>query len=279
MKTASVALAIGILFVLVACKGKPKTKLPDTVLSESDSLNALYKRPKDSIPPKIRWCTEIFPKADSTGLESLHVGALSIYRWKWVPGQPKQIRVCFNDGLPSIQDRVKAIAAEWERFTGAKFVYVPAGQNSDIKISFAKKGVSWSHIGTDSRNHNPSMNFGWLEEEQVDSLFASVVLHEFGHAIGLVHEHQLPDGNFIKWKVSAVYNYYLNYPNYWEVDDVKRNIFSRYMRDQLISGTFDPTSIMMYHIPPELTEDGYTTPINVRLSAEDKRLVSDVYRR
>lgn len=279
MKRVIVLLSLAGFGAMIACDLKPKPqRVPGPALSEADSIKALYKRPNDSIPPTVRWCTEL-PPVDTSGLEGLKAGAFSMYRWKWAPGQRRQITVRFNDGIPAIQDRIKTIAAKWEPYTSARFVFVPSSEEADIKVSFARKGVSWSRIGTESRRYNPSMNFGWLEEENVDSLFESVVLHEFGHAIGLVHEHQLPDGNPIKWNEAEVYKYYLNYPNYWEVQDVKDNIFFRWSRDQLIAGVFDPTSIMMYHIPPNFTIDGYSTPLNVRLSPEDKRLVADVYRR
>ncbi|UPK71384.1 M12 family metallopeptidase [Chitinophaga filiformis] len=281
MKRTLVALSLAVFTAMAACDTKPKPTVPPAPRSEEDSITALFKKPGDSVPPTARWCTEMFPSqaADSFTIEKMQAGVLTAYKWKWQLGQPKRITVRFNDGIPAIQDRIKTIAAKWEPFVGAKFVYVPSSQEADIKISFQQRGASWSRIGTDSKGHSPSMNFGWLEEETVDSLFEQVVLHEFGHAIGLVHEHQLPNGNPIKWNVDSVYAYYLNYPNYWTVQCVKDNIFFRYQRNQLNAGMFDPTSIMMYEIPARFTTNGYSTPINVRLSPEDKRLVSDVYRR
>ncbi|WP_254410962.1 M12 family metallopeptidase [Dyadobacter diqingensis] len=234
---------------------------------------------KDSIPPHVRLCTELIPDSYIDKVEGLSAGVLSATRWRWAPGKSKVITVTFIDGVQSIQKRVQNIASAWEPLIGAKFMYVPNSQNADIKISFAQKGVSWSSIGTDSKNRRPSMNFGWLEEEEIDSLFQSVVLHEFGHAIGLVHEHQLPNGNKIKWNVDSVYAYYMGYPNFWKIKDIKLNIFDRYSQNQIIGGKYDPLSIMMYHIPASLTEDGYTTPINVRISKEDKRTITDVYLR
>ncbi|WP_437321271.1 matrixin family metalloprotease [Sorangium sp. So ce385] len=37
------------------------------------------------------------------------------------------------------------------------------------------------------------MNFGWLTLESTQADVESVVLHEFGHALGLIHEHQHPE--------------------------------------------------------------------------------------
>ena len=33
------------------------------------------------------------------------------------------------------------------------------------------------------------MSFGWLSQDLPEDQFRAVVLHEFGHALGLIHEH------------------------------------------------------------------------------------------
>ena len=267
MKSLSYYLSF-LFFILIACGKKSEPPAP---LEKPTAV-------KDSIPT-LRLCTERFPPAVQPLTERVYAGILSANRWRFTTGAARQITVSFSDGLIPIQNKIKAIASEWEAITSAKFVYVPYTEHSDIKISFKEKGASWSYIGTDSKNYDPSMNFGWLEEETVDSLFRSVVLHEFGHAIGLVHEHSLRNGNPIKWNVDSVYAYYMNYPNYWKVEEIEENIFKKYSQDQLIGGTFDPLSIMVYHIPASLTTDGYSTPLNVKISREDKKIVANAYLR
>ena len=36
------------------------------------------------------------------------------------------------------------------------------------------------------------MNYGWIDADSPEEELRSVVLHEFGHALGLIHEHQNP---------------------------------------------------------------------------------------
>jgi len=36
------------------------------------------------------------------------------------------------------------------------------------------------------------MNYGWLRDDTQDEEYSRVVLHEFGHALGCIHEHQQP---------------------------------------------------------------------------------------
>ena len=47
------------------------------------------------------------------------------------------------------------------------------------------------------------MNYGWLTPDSDDDELRRVVLHEFGHALGLIHEHQNPEGG-IEWNEPAV---------------------------------------------------------------------------
>ena len=68
------------------------------------------------------------------------------------------------------------------------------------------------------------MNFGWLDE--------AVVLHEFGHAIGLAHEHQNPDKG-IKWNEDAVIRDLSGPPNNWDVATIRHNVLNKYAHDQI----------------------------------------------
>ena len=49
------------------------------------------------------------------------------------------------------------------------------------------------------------MNYGWFDSETTDDEYRRVVLHEFGHALGLAHEHQSP-GVAIPWNEQKVYD-------------------------------------------------------------------------
>lgn len=101
--------------------------------------------------------------------------------------------------------------------------------NSDIRISF-KKGGSWSYIGTDAEDiaqNEPTMNFGWLDKATPSVEYSHIVKHEFGHALGLIHQYQNPS-NGLSWNKEAVYEYYMKPPNNWTKDEVDRNVFERY---------------------------------------------------
>jgi hypothetical protein len=108
------------------------------------------------------------------------------------------------------------------------------------------------------------------------ALFASVVLHEFGHALGLIHEHQNPK-NAIKWNKPAVIQDLSGPPNNWDTAKIQHNMFDNYDPAKVTATTVDSQSIMMYPIPKTWTLDGFSAGLNRDLSPTDKQLIHRVY--
>jgi hypothetical protein len=122
------------------------------------------------------------------------------------------------------------------------------------------------------------MNLGWATETASDAELKRVVLHEFGHAIGLHHEHLNPVGG-IQWNKDAVYKDLMNPPNKWNKADVDDNLFEPLSKTQTNFTAFDPLSIMVYAISSKWTLDGYSVPETDALSDTDKKVVALYYPR
>jgi hypothetical protein len=152
--------------------------------------------------------------------------------------------------------------------------------DADVRIAFQEGDGSWSYLGTMCQQiaaDEPTMNFGWLTPDSPDDEVRRVVLHEFGHALGLIHEHQNPNRP-ISWNRAAVIADLSGPPNNWDLDTIQHNIFDQYDPTDLMSTPVDPTSIMMYPIPAAWTTDGFAADLNHDLSDTDRQLIRDAYR-
>ena len=196
---------------------------------------------------------------------------------KWTTG--RTLKVSFLEGDSSVQKKVKDIANEWQNYANIKFDFVDT-LDGDIRITFRLGQGSWSAVGRDSvaRPINiPTMNFGWLTPTTKDAEYRRVVLHEFGHAIGCIHEHQNPDAN-IQWNEKKVYDYFMGPPNNWSKEDVDHNIFERYSKTITNYSSYDPYSVMIYNLPAQFTRDNKPVgSYNSDLSENDKTFIKMWY--
>ncbi|MFT3953186.1 MAG: M12 family metallopeptidase [Piscinibacter sp.] len=190
----------------------------------------------------------------------------------------RTLKVKFLDGKPAVQAKVQAIAKEWEQLANLKLEFVASG-TAQIRISFAEKGFSWSTVGTDALTvaaDKATMNYGWLEPDTDLREYQRVVRHEFGHALGMIHEHQNPAAQGqIPWDKPKVYAYYAQQG--WDKDDVDLNIFQVYTEDSTNHTAFDPNSIMEYAIPDSLTVGSFAIGWNTEFSPMDTTFMKRQY--
>jgi serralysin len=198
---------------------------------------------------------------------------------KWNPGDVITAR--FLEGDPALQARVKAVALEWTgpRMANLTLDFRKTGP-TDIRIAFRQGNGSWSYLGTMCRQiapeSEPTMNYGWLTPHSSEDEVRRVVLHEFGHALGLIHEHQNPNGG-IPWNEDAVRHDLSGPPNNWDPATIDNNMFKFYPETDLVATDVDAYSIMMYPIPASWTTNGFSAGFNSELSATDKTLIRSVY--
>lgn len=191
----------------------------------------------------------------------------------WKPGS--MIKVRFMDGPDEVKRRVEEVAHGWEDHASVRFDF---GDHADaaVRISFEQEG-SWSYLGTVALQiaaNEPTMNYGWLTPDSEDEEYSRVVLHEFGHALGAIHEHQSPDVS-IPWDKEAVYAYYARQG--WSRTQVDSNLFRAYSPEGIQFSRFDAESIMLYAVDDALTEGDWSVGWNTRLSEQDKAFITSQY--
>ncbi|KAL8662641.1 MAG: hypothetical protein Q9168_008224 [Polycauliona sp. 1 TL-2023] len=195
----------------------------------------------------------------------------------WAPG--RQLKISFLSGNDWQKDQVKKHAPEWCQFANLSMNFVDNG-DCDILIDFNPTLGSWSYIGTDSgyfaNQRKATMNLGWILQDKKDDDIRQVILHEFGHALGAMHEHESPFAD-IPWNKDAVYKSLGGPPNNWDRAKVDSNMFNKAGLDSVSATQFDEQSIMLYQYPPEWTTNGKGTPYNTDLSDKDKSYIHFTY--
>jgi hypothetical protein len=245
-----------------------------------------------SVPlPQVRMCSDqtasgpaLRPRNELTTLRIESDGAITAITHQplaadtskmWDTGQT--LRVKMMGGTSHIRSKVRQYAEMWTQYANIHFAFVDPSQSAEIRIAF-DSGGSHSLLGRDALwvpFNFATMNFGWFTDDTPDFEFRRVVLHEFGHALGFIHEHQSPAGG-IQWDKEKAYAYYWETQR-WDRGMVDAQVFQKYAVSMTNYSQYDRTSIMHYHVDPSLTLDGNGAPWNNDLSPTDRQWAGRSY--
>jgi hypothetical protein len=239
---------------------------------------------------------------------------------KWATGS--RISVAFASGSTGVHEAIEAAASTWSKYANLTFDFRDPRTGkfrrwtrndhsyaADIRIAFKANDGFWSAVGAESTDckiflpNEPSMNYDGFSRELPDD-WKGYVLHEFGHAIGLQHEHQHPaqpcdwrweddEGYKIKrtggeavpdrkGRRPGLYTVFGGPPNNWSRSDVDDNLKELGDSAAYDFGSFDKESIMKYFFDDWLFVAGkkshcYRPHDATRLSPEDKLRIAAFY--
>jgi serralysin len=194
----------------------------------------------------------------------------------WESGTTLRIR--FMSGSPASQQRVINIARQWEKFANIRFDFIKSG-NSDIRILLSAGEGHASLVGRKAITE-PEEQFTMLLDTadlgNSGKAWQTVVLHQFGHALGLQHEHATPLHGIL-WNKAAIYQQFGVFGlSKEEVDEV---IFPDLNLSHANGTMLDRKSIMVYPVLKDQTTNGYEVSWNGELSENDKNLIRHLYPR
>jgi hypothetical protein len=248
---------------------------------------------------------------------------------RWNPGTT--ITVAFQGGSYALRKKIAETANDWTRIVdktlhhpGFSFDFGESPKfrewsewddeyTSDIRVAFDHPNPEmrgrWSAVGDQSRR--PELDFGPAQpslmlysfDRKLPSNWRTIVIHEFGHALGLRHEHQSPRGGCdFRWtedpgyqttyedgdpkkpltldsqgKRPSVYQYLGGPFNFWRTDIVDQNLKTLTALN-VEASPFDKKSIMLYSLPAILFEKGENSPCfidteNLTISDNDREAI------
>ena len=151
--------------------------------------------------------------------------------------------------------------------------------------------VGTTHLKVKDKQNRTTMNldFHYVDDknnliEDDDEDIHGTTLHEFGHAIGCVHEQVNPDSaGKLVWIPKEVYDWFANPENQdppWDKATVDNNFnkFEPMAKDSVLFTKWDGTSIMQYEI-----KKGWTSNLKAdikeptKLSKYDKKFIGEMY--
>lgn len=209
----------------------------------------------------------------------------------WTAGEV--VTVCFYSNSTPLNSFVARVASNWNQIganVSLDFGSVDLPRRctpntvSDIRVGYNRGFDNWSLLGVESLFARTS----WRSESMQLGLrtlagrnAVGTIIHEFGHALGLMHEHQKP----IAGGCEAEFDWPWLYANLFPGSP--QQVVDRQMRPVsfgpfILSESIDRDSVMLYPLPPQAYLRGvnsqcYTPNKNQAISGTDAAVVRALY--
>jgi hypothetical protein len=202
----------------------------------------------------------------------------------WNPGKTLKILVLkYNEQSFEI---VKNAAVKWLPYISLNFEFLEIDEEviynsenflGDIRVNFQPlfNNSGSSKIGTDALTGSPHDASMYLGTDFSSPHYEWTVIHEFGHALGLHHEHQHPDAK-IPWDREKTYDYYARTAGFSRLD-VDANVLPLERIPDRTYTPYDRQSVMHYEVLDDLTIGDWQHTASMRISEGDIALMKKAY--
>lgn len=185
------------------------------------------------------------------------------------------IVVKFLNGSTDLHNKVSQYAREWEKYANIKFNFTTTGK-AHIRVLFGNENSNYSMMGTYANSIPQTSHTMHLDSAGLTATgsWYRTTVHEFGHALGLMHEHFSPMSG-IEWNMDTLYADYEKVG--WGKADVDNQVVKVAGVTYTNGTTYDAKSIMHYPIAARHTKNGYSVGWNTEMSEGDKKIISILY--
>ena len=230
---------------------------------------------KNNLPAGWQGCSAVQPQMMKR-IDTTKPRGLADNYYLWEKGQTVVVK--FLSGSPALKQKVANYAKEWEKYANIKFSFVESGA-ANIRVLLNDKDGYWSVIGTLANSREEDKHTLNLDTAgtnfKYEQLLRTTVIHEFGHALGFLHEHSSPNAN-IPWNKELLYVEYAKSQG-WTKEQIDAQVFMTYKASYANGTKYDPKSVMHYPISAKETIGGYSQGWNLDLSEGDKELAQLLY--
>lgn len=190
----------------------------------------------------------------STSVISRNKRGVAITDKLWPQGST--IKIGFVDMTKEEEKLVKDNINKWAPYVNLKFEFIADPKNADVRVGVDRDSANgWAFVGTDSKEFSDDPVHVSIGTKAPKFYVEDTITHEWGHVLGLKHEHQHPYRK-------------LEQPTFENTPRLPDN-------GSITVAPYDKNSIMHYTF--KLDSEGKPVHVDQSISEEDKKFVSSLY--